>query len=120
MCGVLFQINVECIAIINDPVGALISQAHSDKNCMVGLILGNTVVYLVVWSQCNNQLKCRLEPIYLENITLPRTQPRLLYTILLGKQYHSPNTFEKWTGVLDLWAIFRVPTAPRNVEIMEK
>ena len=73
MCGVIFQINVECIAIINDPVGALISQAHSDKNCMVGLILGNTVVYLVACSQCNNQLKCRLEPICLE--ILPYQEP---------------------------------------------
>ncbi|GFS24546.1 phosphotransferase [Elysia marginata] len=32
--------NVRCLAVINDTVGALMSCAHSDRNCAVGLILG--------------------------------------------------------------------------------
>ena len=31
---------VDCMAIINDPVGALMAGAHEDKHCCVGLILG--------------------------------------------------------------------------------
>ena len=31
---------MECIAIINDPVGALMAGAHKDPKCRVGLILG--------------------------------------------------------------------------------
>jgi hexokinase len=34
------NMSIECIAIINDPVGALMSGAHQDKNCHIGLILG--------------------------------------------------------------------------------
>jgi len=33
---------VECVAIINDNVGVLMAGAHSDPNCRIGLILGNT------------------------------------------------------------------------------
>ncbi|KAK3742893.1 hypothetical protein RRG08_061490 [Elysia crispata] len=32
--------NVHCLAVINDTVGALMSCAHSDRNCAIGLILG--------------------------------------------------------------------------------
>ncbi|CAG5127581.1 unnamed protein product, partial [Candidula unifasciata] len=32
--------NVKCLAVINDTVGALMSCAHSDRQCAVGLILG--------------------------------------------------------------------------------
>ena len=32
--------DIECIAVINDPVGALISGAHQHSTCRVGLILG--------------------------------------------------------------------------------
>ncbi|RUS81302.1 hypothetical protein EGW08_010944, partial [Elysia chlorotica] len=32
--------NVRCLAVINDTVGALMSCAHSDRNCAIGLILG--------------------------------------------------------------------------------
>ncbi|BFY98397.1 hypothetical protein BsWGS_01437 [Bradybaena similaris] len=32
--------NVRCLAVINDTVGALISCAHSDRQCAIGLILG--------------------------------------------------------------------------------
>ncbi|RUS89595.1 hypothetical protein EGW08_002613 [Elysia chlorotica] len=32
--------NVRCLAVINDTVGALISCAHSDPDCAIGLILG--------------------------------------------------------------------------------
>ncbi|CAL1537485.1 unnamed protein product [Lymnaea stagnalis] len=32
--------NVKCLAVINDTVGALMSCAHSDRSCAVGLILG--------------------------------------------------------------------------------
>ncbi|CAG5115051.1 unnamed protein product [Candidula unifasciata] len=32
--------NVKCLAVINDTVGALISCAHSDRQCAIGLILG--------------------------------------------------------------------------------
>lgn len=34
------DIDVECLAVINDTVGALMSCAHSDRKCAVGLILG--------------------------------------------------------------------------------
>ena len=34
------SVKAECVAIINDPVGALMATAHKDKNCYVGLILG--------------------------------------------------------------------------------
>lgn len=34
------DINVECLAVINDTVGALMSCAHEDRNCAIGLILG--------------------------------------------------------------------------------
>ena len=37
---------MECIAIINDPVGALIAAAHSDKHCNVGVILGK--IHIIV------------------------------------------------------------------------
>lgn len=33
-------IDVEIVAVVNDAVGALMSAAHSDRNCHVGLILG--------------------------------------------------------------------------------
>ncbi|XP_005089962.1 hexokinase-2 isoform X2 [Aplysia californica] len=32
--------NVKCLAVINDTVGALMSCAHSDRKCAIGLILG--------------------------------------------------------------------------------
>lgn len=32
--------DVECLAVINDTVGALMSCAHSDRDCAIGLILG--------------------------------------------------------------------------------
>lgn len=31
---------MECLAVINDTVGALMSCAHSDRECAIGLILG--------------------------------------------------------------------------------
>nr|CCN27375.1 hexokinase [Crassostrea angulata] len=34
------DIDVECLAVINDTVGALMSCAHSDRDCAIGLILG--------------------------------------------------------------------------------
>ncbi|XP_067936605.1 hexokinase-like isoform X2 [Watersipora subatra] len=34
------SIRVKCVAVINDTVGALMSCAHEDKNCHIGLILG--------------------------------------------------------------------------------
>ncbi|XP_013390907.1 hexokinase-2 isoform X2 [Lingula anatina] len=34
------DIDVECVAVINDTVGAQISCAHEDRNCQIGLILG--------------------------------------------------------------------------------
>ncbi|XP_041370914.1 hexokinase-1-like isoform X2 [Gigantopelta aegis] len=34
------DIKVECLAVINDTVGALMSCAHSDRQCSIGLILG--------------------------------------------------------------------------------
>ncbi|KAF6024504.1 GCK [Bugula neritina] len=34
------QIKVRCIAVINDTVGALMSCAHEDNRCQIGLILG--------------------------------------------------------------------------------
>lgn len=34
------DIDVECLAVINDTVGALMSCAHEDRKCAVGLILG--------------------------------------------------------------------------------
>lgn len=37
----IFQdIDVNCLAVINDTVGALMSCAHEDRKCAVGLILG--------------------------------------------------------------------------------
>lgn len=32
--------NVEIVAIVNDAVGTLMSAAHVDRNCEIGLILG--------------------------------------------------------------------------------
>lgn len=38
---IYFQdIKVNCLAVINDTVGALMSCAHSDNLCAIGLILG--------------------------------------------------------------------------------
>lgn len=34
------DLDVECLAVINDTVGALMSCAHSDRECAIGLILG--------------------------------------------------------------------------------
>ncbi|KAK6185108.1 hypothetical protein SNE40_007416 [Patella caerulea] len=34
------DMEVECLAVINDTVGALMSCAHSDRQCAIGLILG--------------------------------------------------------------------------------
>jgi hypothetical protein len=34
------NVDVEVVAIINDAVGTLMSTAHSDRNCQIGLILG--------------------------------------------------------------------------------
>lgn len=34
------DMDVECLAVINDTVGALMSCAHSDRDCAIGLILG--------------------------------------------------------------------------------
>lgn len=34
------DLHVECMAVINDTVGALMSCAHSDRECAVGIILG--------------------------------------------------------------------------------
>ncbi|KAK7109954.1 hexokinase-like isoform X2 [Littorina saxatilis] len=34
------DLNVECLAVINDTVGALMSCAHTDRKCAVGIILG--------------------------------------------------------------------------------
>ena len=34
------DMNVNCLAVINDTVGALMSCAHDDRNCAIGLILG--------------------------------------------------------------------------------
>ena len=31
---------MQCVAILNDTVGTLMSCAHSDRNCQIGLILG--------------------------------------------------------------------------------
>lgn len=37
----LFQnVDVEVVAIVNDAVGTLMSTAHTDRNCEIGLILG--------------------------------------------------------------------------------
>lgn len=37
----IFQINsVEVVAVVNDAVGTLMSAAHSDRQCEIGLILG--------------------------------------------------------------------------------
>jgi hypothetical protein len=37
----VFQINyVEVVAVVNDAVGTLMSAAHSDRQCEIGLILG--------------------------------------------------------------------------------
>ncbi|XP_029644605.1 hexokinase-2 isoform X2 [Octopus sinensis] len=34
------QLNIKCVAVINDTVGALMSCAHSDRMCSIGIILG--------------------------------------------------------------------------------
>ncbi|KAL8615422.1 hypothetical protein ACOMHN_036242 [Nucella lapillus] len=34
------DLDVECLAVINDTVGALMSCAHSDRKCAIGIILG--------------------------------------------------------------------------------
>jgi len=44
MCR-LQNLNVRCIAIINDNVGALMTGAHSDPKCRVGLIIGKFTVH---------------------------------------------------------------------------
>ena len=35
---------MNCLAVINDTVGALMSCAHSDRECAIGLILGKLIV----------------------------------------------------------------------------
>lgn len=40
---VLQDIKVNCLAVINDTVGALMSCAHSDNSCAIGLILGKLI-----------------------------------------------------------------------------
>ena len=48
----LFQINtIEVVAVVNDAVGTLMSAAHSDRQCEIGLILGQysyTLVYKII------------------------------------------------------------------------
>ena len=38
---------MRCLAVINDTVGALMSCAHSDRNCAIGLILGELLFYAI-------------------------------------------------------------------------
>ena len=49
----LFQINsIEVVAVVNDAVGTLMSAAHSDRQCEIGLILGqyrNGIPYTLVY-----------------------------------------------------------------------
>lgn len=49
----LFQINsIEVVAVVNDAVGTLMSAAHSDQQCEIGLILGqyrNGIPYTLVY-----------------------------------------------------------------------
>ena len=40
------DIKVNCLAVINDTVGALMSCAHSDNQCAIGLILGKYPVFI--------------------------------------------------------------------------
>lgn len=42
--------DVECLAVINDTVGALMSCAHNDRDCAIGLILGKLLIHL----NCNS------------------------------------------------------------------
>lgn len=47
----LFQdIKVKCVAVINDTVGALMSCAHSDRKCAVGIILGKYRLIIIIIS----------------------------------------------------------------------
>jgi len=36
------DLDIECVAVINDNVGVLMAGAHSDPNCRIGLILGTS------------------------------------------------------------------------------
>ena len=41
--GTFFQntsVEVEVVAVVNDAVGTLMSTAHNDRSCEIGLILG--------------------------------------------------------------------------------
>lgn len=56
---------MECLAVINDTVGALMSCAHSDRECAIGLILGEyrTSTICVSLSLLINQTnKCMYRP----------------------------------------------------------
>lgn len=43
------MLNVKCLAVINDTVGALMSCAHSDRQCAVGLILGENFFLTILY-----------------------------------------------------------------------
>ena len=46
----IFQdMQVNCLAVINDTVGALMSCAHQDRECAIGLILGKLTVSAGGW-----------------------------------------------------------------------
>lgn len=59
------DISVKCVAVINDTVGALMSCAHSDRKCAVGIILGTgtNACYIEnldnveVWNEDRNEPK---------------------------------------------------------------
>ena len=43
------DMQVNCLAVINDTVGALMSCAHQDRECAIGLILGKWTVSARGW-----------------------------------------------------------------------
>jgi len=56
MCGVtccLQDVDVECVAILNDTVGCLMSCAFLDHNTEIGVILG---MYMYIYFFCDSLL----------------------------------------------------------------
>jgi uncharacterized sodium:solute symporter family permease YidK len=65
ICIVLQDMNVNCLAVINDTVGALMSCAHDDRNCAIGLILGKLLlkVEIIQWWLTKGTIARHLNPL---------------------------------------------------------
>uniref|UniRef100_H2Y729 Phosphotransferase n=1 Tax=Ciona savignyi TaxID=51511 RepID=H2Y729_CIOSA len=56
----MHDMDVDIIAVVNDTVGTMTSCAFDDQECMVGLIVGNNLVYLTTFL-CTGSNACYME-----------------------------------------------------------